>query len=461
MCGSLFKNNFALICSESYLILIDTISNRMFKITDGNLINQYLDYFDRDIESPSVSNKLLEIGSERKNNEYNCAQEMKIKASEFQINKLVIVLTSKCNLRCKYCYANYGLYCFEDDSDMTEETLITSLDYFTNNFKGISNILFFGGEPTLKEELIIKTINYFNDKNHFRPSYGMVTNAMAISDRLIDVISKENFNLTISIDGEQTINDMLRVNYNGDGSFTNISKNFNKMNEKGIRIGVEVTYTSFHIRNNVSFVDLIKYFGSNFNCLIPHIVPVDIESDHELSLQSHTYKLIEYIDELVDYTFDNILSGNPIQTIAIMCGIINKMMKNKNQSTICPAGLKTFSIAKDQKILPCFLYTSNDDISYGRIGDDPQLILEKAKTFDYDINRKEVSSNCQSCFAKGVCSSCLGSFNIENSIPIVNNEIICIFIKRIVEKSYIKINEIYGDEKLKESFNKIMFTSSN
>lgn len=445
------KGDFALICENQNCIILDTITNKIFTVKN-KMKEDFLAYFINDIYNKEVINEL----NKEKNNIFiqksqDCILCTNLEPKKFQINKLVLVLTSKCNLRCKYCYANYGKYDFQNDIDMSYETLISGLNYFTENFKGISKIQFFGGEPTLREDLIIATVNYFS-KFKIKPSFGMVTNGVSISDNLINVMSKHRFHVTVSIDGPENINDKLRVNCNNDGTFNKIVSTYMRMHNANIQLAIESTYTAEHIRNKVSIIDLIKYFATNFNCDIPHIAPVSVDDDSNLSLKRYLDDFGLYIDDLVDYVFDNIINGDKSYNMAIFGGILSRIFNQKSQDAICPAGLKTFSYAKDRKVSPCFLYTSKEDISYGTIQDDPEKIMNNAINFNRKINSKKCSVDCQNCFAKGVCSSCLGLFNIENDIPVLNDDATCFLIKRLVKKSYIKLTMIYSNEHIKEKF---------
>ena len=68
-------------------------------------------YFSENEESEDVNKILGEIETEnagRKCGCKTCGGFIETNPENFVISKLALVLTSKCNLRCKYCYANYG-----------------------------------------------------------------------------------------------------------------------------------------------------------------------------------------------------------------------------------------------------------------------------------------------------------------------------------------------------------------
>ena len=70
--------------------------------------------------------------------------------------KLTLSITSKCNLRCEYCYANHGLYANQcKGKDMSEEDAKAFIDKIVSfGVQEIESIQFFGGEPTLRIDTI-------------------------------------------------------------------------------------------------------------------------------------------------------------------------------------------------------------------------------------------------------------------------------------------------------------------
>jgi uncharacterized protein len=68
-----------------------------------------------------------------------------------------LILTDQCNLRCSYC--------FEKDKNphnMTEETATAAVDFLMTESQQMPNvtILFFGGEPLLRFDLLKKVHAY-------------------------------------------------------------------------------------------------------------------------------------------------------------------------------------------------------------------------------------------------------------------------------------------------------------
>ena len=442
-------------------ILFHINSSSFYRIYDPTFMKDFRTVFYNKEKNTNVLRKLEEIERKSKLCQGSCGHCTKTSVKDpkqFTIHKLALVLTSKCNLRCQYCYANYGMYDYQSENDISEETLIQGLNYLMDNFKDISNIQFFGGEPSLCWKQIKATVEFFEDlvksgRKREMPGFGIVTNGVCIHDELIEIMKKHNFQITISLDGPEEINNMLRYDTNRIGKYQKIYQNYQRMLQKGIkRVGIECTYTAAHIEKKVSLVELVQFFNRKFNCSVPHIVPVNIEVSNKLNVMNCLDEFLQYVRELVDYTFDNMMNQRKIASTAIILGIIYRLILHEGQQRICPAGVKTFSLSHDKRISPCFMYTSKQDISYGKIGDDAKIILEKAYTFDNEINNKEVCGQCRECLARTVCSSCLGSFEIDRTNVSVSNPIFCETIKYVTIYVIKKLSEIKGDP---ESWNRL------
>lgn len=456
----MIKNFFYTSTPENEGVLFHIPTGRFFRVFD----QKYKYALENRIISGDTLEMLRKINSNQTVHSCPCKEcdSQVRRAKDFTIRKLAIVLTSSCNMRCKYCYANYGMYDYEEAADMNSEKLESILSYFTKNFKGIGAIQFFGGEPTLKEELIYQTVDYFKrlveaGEIYTMPIFGIVTNGVYMPDKLVTYFKKYHFFVTVSLDGPILVNDALRIDCNGKGKYKTIWSNIMKIqNAKVSGLSFECTYTSEHIRNNIGLVDLVKFFDKEFNNPVVHIAPVNIDNTHPLSLVPYLEQYKHYMEELVDYTFDLLLKEKRMCSTNIVLGVITRIISQAKQQAICPAGVNTFSVAHDNKISPCFMYTSKDDISYGDIGDKADDILSRAYAFDKYINNKDKVQECQECFARNVCSSCLGSFEIESDKVQISNPIYCESIKVAAIRTLQRLSDIKKNPKTWEELNQFL-----
>jgi uncharacterized protein len=91
---------------------------------------------------------------------------------------------------------------------------------------------FYGGEPLLNMPFIKKVVDYVNHLEcpHRSFTFSMTTNAIFL-DRYMDYLVEHDFNLLISLDGNER-NTSYRVNKSNQPVFNQICKNVDLLQEK-------------------------------------------------------------------------------------------------------------------------------------------------------------------------------------------------------------------------------------
>ena len=150
------------------------------------------------------------------------------------IPSVTLALTEQCNFRCKYCaYMSKYLKMPFNLDEMSESVLIKAVDTLLNSdymWKVPPSISFYGGEPLLKFDLIKSCIKYCENKFVYKPNFYITTNGLLLdNENIIDFLIENNFYLTISLDGPQSIHDKYRLQINGHPSFEKVFKNIVKL----------------------------------------------------------------------------------------------------------------------------------------------------------------------------------------------------------------------------------------
>ncbi len=145
-------------------------------------------------------------------------------------------LTSECNLRCKHCYY------FKADNP--HQSFRLSLAEWEQKFRalyrsGIRSVLLFGGEPTLRKDIILKAITIF-------PYVDVCTNG------ILKVPDEYRDRIILSLDGSQSINDSIR----GEGVFQKVLQNY----AGNSRVVISMTITN---DNHTYIEDVLKLAVEN------------------------------------------------------------------------------------------------------------------------------------------------------------------------------------------------------
>ncbi len=191
------------------------------------------------------------------------------------IQIMYLILTDKCNLNCKYCFIENAIDNNHLHESMSIDNLKKSVDLFDKlslDNKENRTIILYGGEPLLNKDTLKKGICYIRESLK-DVKINLITNATEISREDAAFFRDYSIDVSISIDGLESINDSARVFLNNKGCFKNIIKGYNNLKlEKVPNIGASITLGSHNIVNLKKNIEqLIKYFDFNsigFNFLV-------------------------------------------------------------------------------------------------------------------------------------------------------------------------------------------------
>ena len=322
-----------------------------------------------------------------------------------------IYLTTDCNFNCTYCYENYSLKMELDDFQ-----LIKNIDFIFNIDKQESvGIVFMGGEPLIKKNLIIKAVNYIKKQYLERNvKYYLTTNCSLISDSFIDFMRDNNFSLRASFDGIEEAQTLNRKNKNQDSYYHHIFSNIILLKEKGIPLTIRMTVTDNTI--GLMYENIVFLHENNLN---------DICMDMDINMKFTRSLLLEFedqINKISDYYINEFKNRNKISIDQFDGKFLNVLCDFGNHFTMCDAGISNFKYMPDGNIYPCGFVTNNEKFIIGNI--ENNVDIEKAKLLAYSLFKKE-PNKCTNCDIKNFCFgmkcgymnySCTNNINIPSDL---------------------------------------------
>ena len=356
----------------------------------------------------------------------------------YNLHLFTIEITQNCNLRCGYCpytgvEEEYNYTRIHNSSKMHFHTyekfckMIIPLLNSNKRTRNFSNIFigFYGGEPLLEKELLIKMIEYA--ENYVQPKikdkiiFVISSNGTLFDVEFVDKIIDKNLFTMLSIDGPESEHDKERKFANNKGSFSQILNNLENIKKK---------YPDF-IKERIAIQGVIsekynyKKISSFFNTF-----------DVPLSRLSN-YARLERFDTAIIRKLHN-------KTSWIYSSYINKKKSNKKVNhfekvLISPNFEKFFkrSLPFTRKVFDsglcspmnfrCFLKPNEKIAICERIGEgfeigdvdngiNVDIVKETYKMFWNTIKNK-----CDQCIARGNCGICFarisdnGVFDKKNS----------------------------------------------
>jgi uncharacterized protein len=346
---------------------------------------------------------------------YQCASSKKIPVEDrtdgqpTYLKRLSINISNTCNMKCKYCYANFGAYGSEK-SLMNMDLLKITLDKFYAAFDEIAVLQVFGGEPFLNFkgfQYICEYVEnrYNSGKIKYRTLITTVTNGTVVTQRVIDLINKYHIYVTVSLDGPQEVQDENRDFLNDRGTFNQVIKNIARLKKTtGQPKQIEATYNQAHVKNHISILDLIQYVNKRFDDIALHIAPVSANRDECFALDNRDM-FVDSVDDIFDYNRKNKDSANYL----ILDSMIRALQFPERRKTFCDAGISLFSVSYTGYVYPCYMFIDQPGFALMQVQDESfsrDKLIELTKPYrDYD---RQENSQCAKCPIVNVCDGCLG-----------------------------------------------------
>ncbi|MCM3478654.1 radical SAM/SPASM domain-containing protein [Caldibacillus thermoamylovorans] len=317
------------------------------------------------------------------------------KKFESNLSTLKLNVSHGCNLRCSYCYAGNGDY--GDNGLYMKEDVAQQVSKLIDNYAhSVNSITFFGGEPTLNP----KIIKYFCEK-YPDFTFMMQTNGtQLLKPRIVELILKYNFKITLSIDGPREIHDINRRDAKRNPTYDLIRKNVEKiMKEDPSKfVSVQATYTSLS-KEKYTKREIAQSIYNDFG--IKNIRVHDVWDDSPALYKFNLEKVEKQFLEFLNLEEPFFMRSKVADVLSMF------FSKDVDWFHFCDAGLGLVSIDPKGDIWPCHLFVKTSEkignIKEDKLGSVWDKILKypaKFHTFNKD------NDICSSCIARFRCRMC-------------------------------------------------------
>ncbi len=177
---------------------------------------------------------------------------------------LIASITSSCNLHCTGCYSRANDAC----SDEVPHSQLSD-DEWEDIFKqakdiGISFIVLAGGEPMMREDVILKASKY--------PEilFPIFTNGTMLNDDYLKLLDNHrNLVPILSIEGNEEVTDLRR----GKGVYNQLVNSMKTMKSKNIIFGASLTFTKRNLSSLLSkdYIDNLHDLGCKVIFFIEYV----------------------------------------------------------------------------------------------------------------------------------------------------------------------------------------------
>ena len=270
------KNNFYYLIRHSllnysYLFTEREFNQLLFNLKGGSIDDEFKDLINNHLIVPKDYSEIKFLKYIQQKNNFPF----------FSI--FYLIFDTKCNLNCKYCYTEGSVDEEFKPQKMNKEILnetFNFLDKFIS--EGIDkkyigdkvSFIFYGSEPLMNPKLLeisLKKINLLSKKFKIKMEKQIITNATLINNSIAKLIKKEGATISISLDGPKELNDLMRIFYDGKGSFESILKGINILKKGKIPFSISCTIGTHNIRYLDKVINFFKNLGAEgigFNLLL-------------------------------------------------------------------------------------------------------------------------------------------------------------------------------------------------
>lgn len=177
---------------------------------------------------------------------------------------LIASITSSCNLHCAGCYSRANDAC-SDDTPQDQLSGEEWADIFNQARNiGISFIVLAGGEPLLREDVIV------NASRFPEILFPIFTNGTMLNDDYFELFDR-NRNLIpiLSIEGDEKVTDSRR----GDGVYGQLINSMDLMRKQDLIFGASVTFTKGNLTSIIAddFINDLRELGCKVIFFIEYV----------------------------------------------------------------------------------------------------------------------------------------------------------------------------------------------
>lgn len=335
-----------------------------------------------------------------------------------EINHLMIGITEKCNLRCKYCVfgGHYPKERVHSNESIDLQTLKKSLiEFFRISTSKNKIINFYGGEPLVNFEAIKYATEFVNSVDDSTMICATINGTLLNESVCKWFIHNSNVHFYVSMAGLPDTHDKLRVTIDGKETFSTIKKNLMYLKSSDENAYNTRIHFIFNIFSEYQLLELDEYWNNDelFKGMKtqPETSFIDCENDDgyvsNLAKKISQFYQNKYNLNLLDKYFD-LLKKKKYNHLLVrhfdeeFLSVHRRLDSTDNIITgVCKPFVKKIFINTHGDINLCENFMCKD--FFGNINSN--IEINKATNL-LDIYKKSRQKTCKQCWASKMCSLC-------------------------------------------------------
>lgn len=315
---------------------------------------------------------------------------------------VVVNITTSCNLRCVYCFADCGPQKGENMPENVMRAIIEEM--LSMPFKKITFELQ-GGEPLCFKAGMRRFIEMAEELRAGTGKivqYRSVTNGTLMDDDFIDMAKKYHITFGVSIDGPRDMTDRVRLKEDGSGAFDDIMAGIRRVREAGLEVdGSVCTIGQHNCREGERIAEFFAKEKIAFKPRPTNILGREVQAmtTTKPGEWAEAYKTLYHASKRLGVTNFSIHIYEENVYTPIRDYICLRYP--------CGAAREIISVNPNGTVYPCDGFKGEERFSMGNIlREGIRDMLQKDWVAKLRNRTAESIEKCSNCLYRGMCCSC-------------------------------------------------------
>lgn len=314
-----------------------------------------------------------------------------------------LLLTERCNLRCRYCFAEVDNRKKLMAEGTAEAILNKVLELPTHRLF----VEFSGGEVFLNLPTFKFSVEYLR-RNAGRKEITLVaqTNAELLNDEIVTFCAEQGVNISLTLDGPRAIHDLQRINWGGMGSYDKVVRSIRLLQRYGVSFGVIGVITGNSMGHAAEMMDHYRELGIT-KVKLNHLTPQGYsrEAWDDIGIDGRAY--LGFMQDV--YAWIEANDGAVIESNlgVYLLNIIARTSQYRCTRTACRAGSEFLVFDPSGNVFPCPRFKNNPETLLGNVfataGRVDQLYLDNELVAGIDRRNVNTIALCRECEWRNAC----------------------------------------------------------
>ncbi|MCG8430976.1 MAG: radical SAM protein [Candidatus Omnitrophica bacterium] len=282
---------------------------------------------------------------------------------ELKTNTVIVKVTNDCNINCRYCFVEKTV---PRGGFITDEVLKRLFDELEEHSSAPAiRIIWHGGEPLLAGIEFFRKVVTMQKAYKKKYTNCIQTNGLLLTEDIAGFLKDNSFQVGVSLDGPRALNDAVRVDRSGNGTFENVFKNILLLKEQKVPFGILVAVSRHNAGKAKELYSFCRQYGLPFKVSSLYTSGNARDNIDLLAISPDEYA--GFLEELAQVWMDD-SSPVDIQTLESMLGNIIEhgryQMICSFSSDCCESFL---AVGPTGDLYPCCLFQGFEEYRYGNI----------------------------------------------------------------------------------------------